>query len=59
MVKFEVKEMEEFSVVEFILTEGAIAPEVLKGLKAPAINATKGVILSGRGPVCLKITTSI
>jgi len=49
-IAFEVKENEGYTVIEFELTN-TIAPEVLKTLRIPTVKATKGVVLSGRGPI--------
>jgi len=38
--------------VHFKLKEN-ISPDILKTLKPPKVNAKKGVILSGRGPIWL------
>lgn len=51
-MKFEVKEVEEYTVISFD-TEGVIEPSILKELKPPKVDARKGVVLSGRGPVWL------
>ena len=51
-VKFSVKEKKDFTLVEFEL-DGAIAPSDLRDLKIPEIDRTKGVIISGRGPIWL------
>ncbi len=51
-LKFRVSEFEEYTLVHFDLNE-PITPDELREIKAPRVNAAKGVILSGRGPVWL------
>ncbi len=52
MIKFDVRELEEYTLVEFKLEE-PISPEDLKEMRPPRVNPQKGVILSGRGPIWL------
>ena len=49
-MKFTVKELEEYTVVHFDL-EDALNPQALESINPPKVNATKGVVLSGRGPI--------
>ncbi len=51
-MRFKVIEREEFTVVHFEL-ESSISPEILQKLKPPKVDGTKGIILSGRGPIWL------
>jgi len=51
-MKLEVAEKDGFTIVSFELP-GPISPEVLATLSLPKVNPTKGVVLSGRGPVWL------
>ncbi len=51
-IEFKVKEKENYTLVHFELN-GTIIPEILKKLKPPKVNSTKGVVLSGRGPIWL------
>ncbi len=51
-MKFRVIEKEKYTIVHFEL-EGNITPEILKQLKPPKVDGTKGVVLSGRGPIWL------
>jgi CRISPR-associated protein Csx3 len=51
-IQFKTKEENEYTIVYFEL-ESSITPEILKKLKPPKVNGTKGVILSGRGPIWL------
>ena len=51
-MKFKVEERENYTLIEFQL-EGPIAPKDLKDLELPKVDSTKGVILSGRGPIWL------
>lgn len=51
-LKFEKIESDNYTIVKFENNE-PIEPEILKDLKSPNVNATKGIILSGRGPIWL------
>ena len=51
-MKFKVIEEKNYTIVHFEL-EGNITPEILKEIKPPKVDGTKGVILSGRGPIWL------
>jgi len=51
-IEFKIKEKEEFTIVHFELREN-ITPEILQELKPPEVDGTKGVVLSGRGPIWL------
>ncbi len=51
-MKFKVKEFDDYTVIHFEL-ENTIKPELLKSLEVPKVNARKGVIISGRGPIWL------
>ena len=51
-MKFKVIEKENYTVVHFEL-ENNITPDILKNLKPPKVDGTKGVVLSGRGPIWL------
>jgi CRISPR-associated protein Csx3 len=48
-IKFDVRE-EEYSIVSFEI-DGVISPEDLAALTPPKVDGSKGVILSGRGPI--------
>jgi len=52
-IQFKVEEKENFSLVEFEIEGGVCNPNDLKGLNMPAIDHTKGVVISGRGPIWL------
>lgn len=52
-VRFTVTEKDEFSLVEFEIEGGVIEPKDLADVKLPQLTFTKGVVLSGRGPVWL------
>lgn len=54
-VTFNVNEKDDLTVVEFELESGVVAPEDLPAAveAAPEVNAEKGVVVSGRGPVWL------
>ncbi len=54
MVAFTTKEYENFTVVEFELS-GPITPDQLPEIieRAPHVDPTKGVVISGRGPIWL------
>ena len=51
-MKFTVRNFDSFTLVEFEL-EGTITPDELKNLKPPQVPGSKGVIISGRGPIWL------
>ncbi len=51
-INFSVDERENFTLVSFELSE-AISPEILKEIKPPEVNLSKGVVISGRGPIWL------
>ena len=51
-IKFKVKEKENYTLIHFEL-EDNIVPEILKKVKPPKVDGTKGVVLSGRGPIWL------
>jgi CRISPR-associated protein Csx3 len=51
MVAFRTQECQTFTIVEFQID--VIAPDDLVHLDPPVVNATKGVILTGRGPIWL------
>jgi len=51
-IDFKVKEREGYTLVHFEL-EGNITPEILREIKPPKVVGTKGVVLSGRGPIWL------
>ncbi|MCG0275530.1 MAG: CRISPR-associated ring nuclease Crn3/Csx3 [Thermosediminibacteraceae bacterium] len=52
MVEFSTIECKEYTVVHFKLDE-PINPEDLAKLNPPKVNCTKGIIISGRGPIWL------
>lgn len=52
IIKIKTKEKDEYTIVHFELEEN-IVPENLRDLIPPKVNPTKGVILSGRGPIWL------
>lgn len=51
-IKFGVKEEDKYSIVSFEI-EGVISPEDLIAIAPPKVEGSKGVILSGRGPIWL------
>ena len=51
-VKFKTKEEKSYTQVDFKL-DGPIEPSELVNMDPPTVNLTKGVILSGRGPIWL------
>ena len=54
-MQYRTRELSGVTVVEFELDNGVISPEELAESvgQAPEVDATKGVILSGRGPIWL------
>ncbi len=53
MVKFTTKIYDNFTLIEFAIPDNVCSPEELKELDLPGVDSTKGVIISGRGPVWL------
>jgi len=51
--QFTTVEHPEFTLVEFAIPGGVISPEELPEVEPPGVTASKGVVLSGRGPVYL------
>lgn len=51
-IRFEIVERSMYTIVHFELKTN-ITSDILKDLKPPKVNGTKGVILSGRGPIWL------
>ncbi len=51
-ITFKIKEKENYTLIHFEL-EANIIPGILKQLNPPKVNGTKGVVLSGRGPIWL------
>jgi CRISPR-associated protein Csx3 len=51
-IKFDVLEEEEYSIISFEI-DGVLSPEDLAALTPPKVDGSKGVILSGRGPIWL------
>ena len=52
MINFRIQESKDYSLLEFEL-DGPMTPEELKKVDPPIVNTTKGVIISGRGPIWL------
>lgn len=54
MIKFGLSiEMNDFTIVDFAIDGGICEPADLAGLNPPNVEGTKGVVISGRGPVWL------
>jgi CRISPR-associated protein Csx3 len=51
-IKFKVREEDGYTLISFDIN-GIISPEDLVSLNPPKVDGSKGVILSGRGPVWL------
>jgi CRISPR-associated protein Csx3 len=51
-LKCEVKEETDYNILSFEI-EGVLSPENLSALTPPKVEGSKGVILSGRGPIWL------
>jgi CRISPR-associated protein Csx3 len=52
MIKFDIVETKEYNILKFEL-DGPIEPEFLGNLEPPKVDTTKGIIISGRGPIWL------
>lgn len=50
--KFTVNEEKEFTLISFEMSD-ILSPEDLATITPPEVNETKGVVLSGRGPIWL------
>ncbi len=50
-ISFNVIEKKDYTVIEFKLEEAIIEPNLLKIIEPPKVDASKGVVLSGRGPI--------
>jgi len=51
-IDFKTNEKEAFTIVHFELRNN-ITPEILQKIEPPDVKGTKGVVLSGRGPIWL------
>jgi len=51
-IKFKSDEKDAYTIVSFELSD-VITPDILRFINPPKVNPTKGVILSGRGPIWL------
>lgn len=51
-IKFGSNEKDDYTVVFFELSS-PITPKILPYINPPSVNSTKGVVLSGRGPIWL------
>ena len=51
-INFSIVEIEEYTIVRFDFTD-IIEPEILTSIDPPQVEPTKGVIISGRGPIWL------
>ena len=51
-IKFNIIEEDEYTIIYFKLND-PILPETLGSLDPPKVDPTKGVVLSGRGPIWL------
>jgi len=52
-VKFQIKEFDEFIILEFFIEGGILNPEDLRTIELPPLPYNKGIAISGRGPVWL------
>lgn len=50
---FELEVRDQFSLVSFSLPSEGIEPSILPSLSPPDVDGSKGVVISGRGPVWL------
>jgi CRISPR-associated protein Csx3 len=51
-IKFSMREEDRYNIVSFEI-DGVISPEDLVAIAPPKVDGSKGVILSGRGPIWL------
>ena len=52
-ITFNTAEQERFTVVTFQIVDGVCTPADLQELLPPQVSGSKGVVLSGRGPIWL------
>ncbi len=52
-MKFSTEVYPNYTLVEFDLEGGIAAPEMLESLKVPEVDGTRGVVISGKGPIWL------
>lgn len=52
MIQVQAEDYGEYTLIEFTL-EGVAEPSILKDLNLPKVDASKGVVISGRGPIWL------
>ena len=50
---FTTKVTEQYTLVEFTIPNNVLEPDALSNLHPPKVDGTKGVIISGRGPIWL------
>ena len=53
VIQFSTEDRGEFTIVRFELVSGLIEPADLQKVHPPSVDGTKGVVLSGRGPIWL------
>lgn len=53
MITFKTIKKDTYTLIEFEIQDNVCTPDVLTIMIPPEVDATKGVILSGRGPVWL------
>ena len=53
MIKFSATQHPDFTLVAFAIENGVCEPSDLATLAPPDVDGSKGIIISGRGPVCL------
>lgn len=53
MITFKTTANNAYTLIEFEIKDNVCSPDELKNIKPPEVNETRGVILSGRGPVWL------
>ena len=51
-MEFKVSKKDTYTLIEFNIDK-PITPDVLQDIKPPKVDTTKGVIISGRGPIWL------
>lgn len=52
MIKFTTSEKAEYTLIHFELDD-PIQPELLRDIQVPKVDPSKGIVLSGRGPIWL------
>lgn len=53
MIKFQTDTVNDYQILKFEIVEGVMEPCELNSIEIPELDQTKGVVISGRGPIWL------